>query len=698
MAREASTNKLMVLGIDAMDPSLTRKYVDMGIMPATKKLIEMGSARHDLVLLGAMPTVTPPQWTTLATGTYPETHDITAFFRQGGDLDLVDINFSSNNCKAEQMWNVTAEAGKKTLVWHWPGSAWPPSSDSPNLHVVDGTSPGSVNMSTAQLDTEYLVVASPNNVKVTYRAAAANGSEVPCVVTGLDEEDDNNGKESHNMADSFKVRGGAGFPLYIYDPLVGGQGGYIEQPIDAALSPIKDAEKWAAAPEGAKEFTLLYSGGLIRRPVLILKNEEGKYDRVAIYKNKKQTEPMVVIHANEYVRDVVDEAIKNDEPVVANRDIRVMELKEDGSYVKMWISSAMKSDVDTMWHPKELHQEILDNIGFPPPTATLTMGDKTLMLDCMNVCWEHTMDWQSDALNYLMENKGYEVVFSHFHAPDLQDHMFIRDMKKGRPNCSPAEYENIMQTVYKQADRYIGKFLHFIDEGWTILLVSDHAQVCPTWGIRGLGDTGLNISIMEELGYTVLQKDENGNTIFDEPKPGYKLPRIDWTKTKAVANREMHIYLNLKGRNQHTLKDGTVIDGIVDPEDQYELEEQIMTDLYGYKDKESGKRIIAFAFRRQDARLIGLGGTYPQCGDIIYCMAEGYEHDHDDSLSTSKGECDTSVSPIFVAAGPGIKKNFETNRIIHQIDVTPTIAALLGLRMPADAEGAPVYQILENEF
>ena len=76
--------KVAVLGVDAMDPRLTRKYVDMGIMPNTKKILEMGAARQDLMLLGALPTVTPPQWTTLATGAYPETHGITAFYRQGG--------------------------------------------------------------------------------------------------------------------------------------------------------------------------------------------------------------------------------------------------------------------------------------------------------------------------------------------------------------------------------------------------------------------------------------------------------------------------------------------------------------------------------------------------------------------------------------------------------------------------------------
>ena len=40
-----------------------------------------------------------------------------------------------------------------------------------------------------------------------------------------------------------------------------------------------------------------------------------------------------------------------------------------------------------------------------------------------------------------------------------------------------------------------------------------------------------------------------------------------------------NIYLNIKGRNKHTLPDGTVIDGLVDPKDQYELEENIMTDM-----------------------------------------------------------------------------------------------------------------------
>ena len=121
-----------------------------------------------------------------------------------------------------------------------------------------------------------------------------------------------------------------------------------------------------------------------------------------------------------------------------------------------------------------------------------------------------------------------------------------------------------------------------------------------------------------------------------------------------------------------------------------------MTALYGYHDKKTGMRIVACALRNKDAYLLGMGG--PECGDIIYWNAEGYNYDHCDSLATTYGYGGTSVSPIFMAAGTGLKSGFETDRIIRQVDVTPTIAAMLGVRMPHQCEGAPAYQILEQVY
>ncbi len=129
--------------------------VDEGKMPNLKKLIDSGAARDDLMLLGAMPTITPPMWATLATGCYPMTHGITDYHLQvPGELDIIWEAFYSKFLHAEPLWDVTAAAGKKTLVWHWPGGAWPPTSFDPNLLVVDGTSPGGLGNATHKRDEE----------------------------------------------------------------------------------------------------------------------------------------------------------------------------------------------------------------------------------------------------------------------------------------------------------------------------------------------------------------------------------------------------------------------------------------------------------------------------------------------------------------------------------------------------------------
>ena len=116
--REARSEKILVLGIDGMDPSMTKKYIEEGKMPNTKKFMEYGAQREDLVLLGSQPTVTPPMWTSLACGCNPNVHGITCFSRHSDKgLDFKEYNLDSTNCHAEPLWNVFAEAGKK----HWFG-------------------------------------------------------------------------------------------------------------------------------------------------------------------------------------------------------------------------------------------------------------------------------------------------------------------------------------------------------------------------------------------------------------------------------------------------------------------------------------------------------------------------------------------------------------------------------------------------
>lgn len=668
--------KVLVLGVDGMDPRKTKQLVDAGKLPNVKKYIERGACREDLMMLGGQPTVTPPMWTTLATGAYPVTHGITEFFAQSQEkLDTMVYNLDSTKCEAEQIWNCFAESGRKTLVWHWPGAAWPPSSDSPNLYVVDGTSPGTVNMARGQKDTEVIIGASEDIQSVTFIKDVMDGVAEPCVITDLETDDEAANSPGADLSESYSA---TEMRTIILDADKEGQLTLAKNsPMNVGQSPIRPAQGWANAPADAKEFTILLSRGLINRPALILKNKEGKYDKVAIYKNKKAEEPIVVLEPGVFTRNIIDEAIKNDEPYPnCLRDMKLLELAEDGSKLRLFISAAMNNDFDGVWSPKSLYQTVSKNIGFPPPSFMLD-GTNAELVQIMLEGWYHIADWQAESINYLIKNEDFEAVFSHYHNIDLQMHKLCDFLSDRGFNKLPVSfYDQAVENVYIQTDYYLGKFMHLLDEGWSIIICSDHGLVASRHEPPAICDmSGLNVGLLEELGYTVMKRDENGNRTHE----------VDWSKTRAVAMQATSIYINLKGRWDT---------GIVDPADKYELEEQIMTDLYGYRDPKTNKRVIALALRNKDAMLLGTGG--PKAGDIICWTAEGYNYVHADQLSTTWGEGDTSVSPIFIAAGPGVKENFKTTRIIREVDMAPTAAVLGGVRMPAQCEGAPVYQILQD--
>lgn len=116
--------------------------------------------------------------------------------------------------------------------------------------------------------------------------------------------------------------------------------------------------------------------------------------------------------------------------------------------------------------------------------------------------------------------------------------------------------------------------------------------------------------------------------------------------------------------------------------------------MYNYRDPRTGKRVVSLALRNKDAVILGVGGN-EEFGDIIFFMDEGFNLIHMDSLPTYMGYFDTSVSPLFVAAGKGFKKGYYTNRHIRQVDLAPTLAALGGVRVPAQNEGSVIHQILE---
>lgn len=671
MARTLN-DKILVLGVDGMDPRLSKYFIDKGKMPHLKRIVEMGTAREDLTLLGAHPTVTPPLWTTLATGAYPMTHGITDYHMQSKEsLDIIYYAFDSRLCKAEQLWNVFAEADKKTLVFHWPGSSWPPTSDSPNLHVVDGLTPGGLSMAGGTVDGESIFVADETIQKVNFQ------SNVRPKVVGagcIIEEDMGSEKNDLDETQGFVVKN---IMLHQMD----GDAAVEEIQLNFGNSPIKTADGWANAPKDAKEFVFLQSGGLVRRPGLILKNEKNIYDHIEIYENKDQKNLMCAMTAGDYINGFTDIAYMDGEKVAVSRGLSFYGCAEDGSNIKLYVGRGMKVDYDVYFHPTSLYKQVKKAAGEVPGMPTIGGLRADLIEHAFIPCWEYYTKWQNKALKALIDENQYDVIFSHIHNVDIFAHVFYRlsIFRKHNPEIELERYPQFMERLYVDVDRYLGEFMEYLDKGYTIFITSDHGGVIPTAEHPPLlGDPlGVNAKLMYDLGYTGLKKDNQGNL----------LKEIDWETTRAIATRECYIWLNIKGRDAQ---------GIVDPHDKYYLEQKIIDDLYSYRDPENGERVISLALRRKDAVHFGLDSD--ECGDIIYFIDEGHTHAHGDGLSTVQGPLHTSVSPIFVACGKGIKQGHTTDRIIRQVDFAPTLAALAGVRMPAQCEGAPAYQIFDGEF
>ena len=694
------SEKVLLLGIDGMDPKFTKRMLKEGYMPNTQKLIDKGAAREDLMLLGGIPTVTPPMWTTLATGATPMTHGVEDFnITKKGELDINFAGISSNNVKAEPLWNITAEAGKKTLVWHWPGGAWPPTSDSENLMVVDGTSPGALGFGYAMRDMEGVVFASDKVPATKFHYSAANDTDELVGDEKIKSYKSSRVKPPHHqdywdeliaqfideVGDFQGFKPDAPGLNYRTEVLLGNRSQMDDlhkYPKNITMSTITEPEGWGfEVPEGAKEITWFKVMGHVPAPCLILKNDEGIYDRLAIYHTKEIEQPMVVLEKDVYTANVPDMSPTRDgslEHVV--RNMRLLDLAEDGSRLRLWYSAAFSADDNRPWYPQWIFDECTKKFGPPVPTGQIA-NDYRIMNDCNLEMWRQAGKWQSDCLNYMIKEHGVEVIFSHYHLVDMSGHTYMNVMKERYDSRYTEEeiYQCAIGT-YKACDEYIGEFLHLLDEGWTILLFSDHGLVSRNEDFDPLiGDNyGVNAGVMCELGYTVMKKDKYQQDTAD----------IDWEKTRAIQMGGNSIFINLKGRDRH---------GIVDPADKYELEEQIISDLYSYRDPFTNHRVVEFAFHQKDAKLLGLGGPYTGA-DIVFCVNENYVYDHGESLSTAEGAQDTSTSPIFVAAGAGIKEGFEMQLYPREVDVAPTAAALLGVRFPAQCEGAPAYSILTEEL
>ncbi|HDO41925.1 MAG TPA: hypothetical protein ENH03_03380 [Candidatus Bathyarchaeota archaeon] len=446
---------------------------------------------------------------------------------------------------------------------------------------------------------------------------------------------------------------------------------------------LREAEGWRGLPEGKyleAEVKLGHRNTYDKvQPVhgfiLVHGSESEGYSKVSLALKKDANKILFTIGRGEWSprQTITFKTDRGEKKCVFKA--KLIELSPDGEKLRLYFSPFCQ--LDGWSYPPEIAKELENIPGLPGRIveATHLLGwiDSETWLELMRE--ENT--WLGEAAAYLLKKYDWALFFMHAHAPD---HFYHAALNRIDPHvCKDEnlvkEYSRIEEEMYISLDEMIGKILDAIDEKTLVFIVSDHGAV-PSEG-RFDEDyrerSRFVTTILSEAGLLKFKIDE---------KTGEKI--VDWSKTKAFPQRSCYIYVNLKGRDPN---------GIVDPEDYDEVRDKIINALYNYTDPKTGKKPIVFALKKEDARILGLYGD--RIGDVIYGIRAEAPGEHGRQLAT--GEYGVgSMKGLLIMAGPNIKKGYVLKRTVWLTDIVPTICYLLGLPIPRNAEGAIIYQALED--
>ena len=607
-------NKAIIVGIDAPIVPRLYQYCKEGHLPTINRLfLEQGTwAKNCLVPL---PTITPPNWSAIATGASPSTLHITDFniHVPGDELDDWHQGLFSDDVQAETIYEALAGVGKKSILLNYVCS-WPPK-------VEDSIVIGGAHLSINEW-----------------------ARRVPLVV---------------------KVVGGVMQAVErASDVTYSGPGLYsTEQYYEGTIIKFEESSDWknvsgsskAMAAEMPLKFTsYMYQMEPVTWHVLV---QDG---RAMVCESKDTATAIATLGEGEWSPVITREFQTEAGLKKAVFRMKLLKLSPDVQKFRLYITNIAAADGWT--HPASIATEIKSEEGLPGPGSPWHMlHDGWFNLDTV-VEIEHIGHmFFADAATYLLKNKPWNLYMMHAHTADHMYHAISNELD----NPDPAErkpFEEAELAVYKSLDEMCARIFACADDETIMAIVSDHGAK-PTSGRFAPN------RILQQAG--LLTRDRNG--------------KVDWSKTRAVTERSLHVYINLKGRDPH---------GIVEPGEEYrKVQEEVISVLYNYTDPDTGKKPFTLALKKEDARMIGMHGDW--VGDVVFGVGGHIGQQHGLQVPTATyGIGD--MHGLFALSGPNIRKGVELERTVWIMDLIPTICYLTGWPVPAQAEGAVIYQALKN--
>ena len=636
--------KVMVIGLDAAIAHRVYDYAKEGGLPVIKKLIENGVYATNCLV--PFPTITPPNWTTIVTGAWPGTHGITDFdvHIPGDPLDEHHQGFDPSDCQAEYVWTAAEREGKKTILVNYP-TGWPPT-----LKEGIQIGGGGIHINEWQVG-----IPKPGS-----------GGEM--------------GPEERTTA----RRIGAGYKCTLADAQLFTTDFYPQ----CSMIEWQKASGWTNLPGNSEaleaRLDLVYTNAAFRMKGeswhLLVRETKGEgYDEILLSKSKDPASAFAILRVGEWSPIITDvfETERGDKK--ASFRCKLLELSPDAEQFRLYVTALCAHDG---WaYPASVTSEIKSKEGLPLPRSLfraylLEWVDLETLFEEL----EFQLIWMSDAAAYLLDNKEWNLYFMHIHTPDTFYHLFSRkiDPSINKDREDRQRYQDVELKMYQSIDRMIGRLTSVVDDDETlVLIVNDH-------GAKPKGPHFEIQQLLVEAGLTTYppMPEVDPSEVVWTPAMH---PRPDWSKTKALAQRAVHIYVNVKGRDP---------DGIVEMGEEYEqVRDEIIRSLYEYTDPQTGKKPVTLALRREDARVLGLHGD--RVGDVVYAVHPDFGAEHGQALPTAERGIG-SLKGLLIMAGPGVKKNYILERTVSLTDIVPTICHLCDLPIPKHAEGGIIYQVLED--
>jgi predicted AlkP superfamily phosphohydrolase/phosphomutase len=621
--------RAIVIGMDGASMELVKNIIDWGHAPNMARLLEQGVFRP---MIGVFPTLTPPGWTALSTGSWPGTHRVMDFnIRALGErLDKTVWGINTGLCQSEYLWNLVERAGRKPILVKWEMS-WPPTVTTGIQ--VEGTGPGV-----------------SNHHQVAGYHLFVSGKWIPRPIGGERDPEtlDPSGLQNVSAIDpvtveSIEGRGWTDLPDSTQPP----------REVELTLQPLtRGRQDMNRGKQGTPKpfFGLIYAAG------------ENGYDRVRICRSRSGADTVTELSVGDWSDFWLDTFEIDGADVEGYVRMKLITLTANADAFELFVPQIWPPEGYTV--PEEIAREIDEELNpflQNPGRDALGVIDDDTYFESL----EYHHQRLADVAELLTKTHEWDVLMMETHAPDYTSHFFLSqaDEVSGAPPETIERCRDGVIRTYASVDRMIGRVMELADDDTVVLICSDHGGTPNQFRSVDIAE------VLEEAGFIVY-------------KDGTR--EIDWSKTRAVNVGLVHVFINLKGREP---------DGIVDPADYEATQREIIAALHAYKDSATGRHPFSLALTHADAEMVNL--TSNLVGDVVYALRPEFDGAHGKQLpSVSFGMA--GQHSTFILSGAGVRQGVALQRQVRVIDVAPTLCHLLGLPTPRNVEGGVVYEALED--